>query len=147
MSSQFWVCLELSDLFRSGESKKLMMRYRNSNLQALLDTSAKAAGNDEISCMWSFLQNFSAKHHDTGVKLLKCVEGQFNKAFLLAMNNRPGDNGSIAKSKCGTSFLHNCIRSCDMSLCMLKPFTTVSKEELMEYKVARQNGHTYPSHL
>jgi hypothetical protein len=56
-------------------------------LQALLDASVKAAGNDEISCMSSFPQKFSAKHHDTGLKLLKCVEGQFNKAFLLTMSN------------------------------------------------------------
>lgn len=47
------------------------MRYRKFNLQALLDTSVKAACNEEISC----------------VKLLKCVEGQFNKAFLLTMSN------------------------------------------------------------
>lgn len=57
---QFWACLELSDfLFRSGESKKLAMRYRKFNLQALLDTSVKAAGNDEISCMLSFTAEIS----------------------------------------------------------------------------------------
>ncbi|KAJ5217349.1 hypothetical protein N7468_010357 [Penicillium chermesinum] len=54
----------------SGNSEKLAMRYRKFNLQALLDTSVKAVG-DGLSC----------------VKLLKCVEGQFNKAFLLTMSN------------------------------------------------------------
>ncbi|KAE8353953.1 kinase-like domain-containing protein [Aspergillus coremiiformis] len=47
------------------------MRYRKFNLQALLDASVKASGNGSNEC----------------VKLLKCVEGQFNKAFILTMSS------------------------------------------------------------
>ncbi|CEJ55679.1 hypothetical protein PMG11_01927 [Penicillium brasilianum] len=62
--------IDVADLFRSGESEKLATRYRKFNVQGLLDASVKAVGIDGIS-----------------VKLLKCVEGQFNKAFLLTMSN------------------------------------------------------------
>ncbi|OQE18133.1 hypothetical protein PENFLA_c022G05219 [Penicillium flavigenum] len=48
--------IDVADLYRyqryrwlSGESEKLAMPYRKFNLQALLNTSVKAAGNDEIS--------------------------------------------------------------------------------------------------
>lgn len=71
----------------SRESEKLAMRYRKFNLQALLDASVKAAGNDEISCVLSFYCNIPWLMSVTGVKLLKCVEGQFNKAFLLTLSN------------------------------------------------------------
>lgn len=50
---RFLACLAVSDFLRSGESEKLAMRYRKFNLQALLDTSAKAAGNYEIYYMLS----------------------------------------------------------------------------------------------
>ncbi|KAE8152193.1 kinase-like domain-containing protein [Aspergillus avenaceus] len=55
----------------ADEPHKLAVRYRKFNLQALLDASVKASGNDDNKC----------------VKLLKCVEGQFNKAFVLTMNS------------------------------------------------------------
>lgn len=64
------------------------MRYRKFNLQALLDTSVKAVGNGGTSCKCSLhLKPFTANLRAIGVKLLKCVEGQFNKAFLLTMSN------------------------------------------------------------
>ncbi|OGE47113.1 hypothetical protein PENARI_c063G08313 [Penicillium arizonense] len=47
------------------------MRHRKFDLQGLVDVSVKAVGISGINC----------------VKLLKCVEGQFNKAFLLTMSN------------------------------------------------------------
>ncbi|KAI3135181.1 hypothetical protein DTO012A7_5594 [Penicillium roqueforti] len=65
--------IEEDDLFQyqryrwlSGEPEKLGMRYRRFNLQALLNASAKPGGDARTTC----------------VKLLKCVKGQFNKAFL-----------------------------------------------------------------
>ncbi|KAE8423663.1 kinase-like domain-containing protein [Aspergillus pseudocaelatus] len=47
------------------------MRYRKFNLPALLSASSKVFGSDGNQC----------------VKLLKCVEGQFNKAFILTMSS------------------------------------------------------------
>ncbi|KAJ5587043.1 uncharacterized protein N7459_002808 [Penicillium hispanicum] len=66
--------IEEVDLYqyeRSEDPEKLAMRCRKFNLQALLDRSIKATGNDGAKC----------------IKLLKCVEGQFNKAFLLTLSN------------------------------------------------------------
>ncbi|CZT12207.1 uncharacterized protein RCO7_10448 [Rhynchosporium graminicola] len=55
----------------SNESENLAMRYRKFNIPALVDAAVRAAGNGAGSC----------------VKLLKCIEGQYNKAFLMSMDN------------------------------------------------------------
>ncbi|EPE35310.1 hypothetical protein GLAREA_11009 [Glarea lozoyensis ATCC 20868] len=47
------------------------MRYRKFNVSAFVDGAVNAAGNCARSC----------------VKLLKCTEGQYNKAFLMTMDN------------------------------------------------------------
>ncbi|KAI9751507.1 MAG: hypothetical protein M4579_006043, partial [Chaenotheca gracillima] len=47
------------------------MRYRSFNMQALLDAAVRAVGGGATSC----------------IKVLKCVEGQYNKAFILTMDN------------------------------------------------------------
>ncbi|KAK2756950.1 Phosphotransferase enzyme [Arachnomyces sp. PD_36] len=55
----------------SNEQAKLDMRYRKFNLNGLLTEAVKSVGNGAKSC----------------VKVLKCVEGQFNKVFILTMDN------------------------------------------------------------
>ncbi|KAH8434940.1 uncharacterized protein LDX57_012572 [Aspergillus melleus] len=72
------VRIDEADLYRyeryrwlTEEPRKLAMRYRKLNLQALVDASVKASGHGGNEC----------------VKLLKCVEGQFNKAFVLTMSS------------------------------------------------------------
>ncbi|KAJ5781584.1 uncharacterized protein N7518_010067 [Penicillium psychrosexuale] len=71
-----------------GEPEKLAMRYRKFNLQALLNASAKPVGNAGTTC----------------VKLLKCVEGQFNKAFLLTMSNGCEIIARLPNPNAGPSF-------------------------------------------
>lgn len=66
------------------------MWYRKFNLGALLDVAVKAKGDTERSCIEIVKINvpsFSTKVLIAGVKLLKCVEGQFNKAFILTMDD------------------------------------------------------------
>lgn len=63
------------------------MRHRKFNLQGLIDVSVKAVGTSGIKCTVSPLGFRSTDIHALGVKLVKCVEGQFNKAFLLTMSN------------------------------------------------------------
>ncbi|KAL2061038.1 hypothetical protein VTL71DRAFT_9090 [Oculimacula yallundae] len=55
----------------TNESENLAKRYRKFNIPALIDAAVDAAGNGARSC----------------VKLLKCTEGQYNKAFLMTMDN------------------------------------------------------------
>lgn len=67
------------------------MRHRKFDLQGLIDVAVKAVGMSGINCMLPpppprgglYRTNFKI----IGVKVLKCVEGQFNKAFLLTMSN------------------------------------------------------------
>ncbi|KAJ5350223.1 hypothetical protein N7541_007950 [Penicillium brevicompactum] len=61
----------LISIIWSRETEKLAMRHRKFDLQGLIDVAVKAVGMSGINC----------------VKVLKCVEGQFNKAFLLTMSN------------------------------------------------------------
>lgn len=63
------------------------MRHRKFDLQGLVDVSVKAVGISGINCMLLLARVYRTNLQFTGVKLLKCVEGQFNKAFLLTMSN------------------------------------------------------------
>ncbi|KAK1142578.1 hypothetical protein N8T08_007554 [Aspergillus melleus] len=72
------VRIDEADLYRyqryrwlTDKPRKLAMRYRKFNLQALVDASIQASENGGNEC----------------VKILKCVEGQFNKAFVLTMSS------------------------------------------------------------
>ncbi|GAA85831.1 phosphotransferase enzyme family protein [Aspergillus luchuensis IFO 4308] len=56
---------------RSGDCKHLAARYRDFNLDNLLEAAVQATGRNGTQC----------------VKVLKCLEGQYNKAFVLTMNN------------------------------------------------------------
>ncbi|KAI9839782.1 MAG: Phosphotransferase enzyme [Sclerophora amabilis] len=71
-----------------SEPEKLAVRYRKFNLQALLDAAVNSAGNGAKSC----------------VKVLKCVEGQFNKAFLLTMDNQFEVFAKIPNPNAGPNF-------------------------------------------
>ncbi|BCS04965.1 uncharacterized protein AKAW2_80766S [Aspergillus luchuensis] len=55
----------------SGDCKHLAARYRDFNLDNLLEAAVQATGRNGTQC----------------VKVLKCLEGQYNKAFVLTMNN------------------------------------------------------------
>ncbi|RAL06576.1 uncharacterized protein BO97DRAFT_474195 [Aspergillus homomorphus CBS 101889] len=55
----------------NGESKELARRYLKFDLRQLVHTSIQAIGGDGLQC----------------TKVSKCVEGQFNKAFVLTMSN------------------------------------------------------------
>jgi hypothetical protein len=69
------------------------MRYRKFNLKGLLDEAVRSVGNGARSCMIIILRHASVlwanplSLSDLGVKVLKCVEGQFNKVFILTMDN------------------------------------------------------------
>jgi hypothetical protein len=83
-------------LFKGGEPEKLAERSCKFNIQALLSIAISAAGNGARSCMLtqkSLLLN-SPANMQIGTKLLKCIEGQYNKAFVLTM-----DNGSEVVAK------------------------------------------------
>ncbi|KAH7378575.1 hypothetical protein BKA64DRAFT_714345 [Cadophora sp. MPI-SDFR-AT-0126] len=53
------------------ESEQLAMRYRKFNVLGLVDASVRAAGKGAKAC----------------VEIVKCIEGQYNKAFLMKMDN------------------------------------------------------------
>ncbi|KKK22028.1 hypothetical protein ARAM_002106 [Aspergillus rambellii] len=81
----------------NDEAHKLAMRYRKFNLPALLSASSRASGSDGNKC----------------VKLLKCVEGQFNKAFILTMSRGDELVARLLKSKRRVCLLYNRIRGCN----------------------------------
>ncbi|KAK2820002.1 hypothetical protein FQN49_007819 [Arthroderma sp. PD_2] len=78
------------DLFaqRCNEPEKLEMRYRKFNLKALIDEAVRIVGNGASTC----------------VKVLKCVEGQFNKAFILTMDNNTELVVKIPNPNAGPAF-------------------------------------------
>ncbi|KAF2463885.1 kinase-like protein [Lindgomyces ingoldianus] len=64
------------------------MRYRKFNISALLDAAVNAVGDGARSC----------------VKLLKCVEGQYNKAFIITMDNGVEVLAKIPNPNAGPAF-------------------------------------------
>ncbi|KAK0119874.1 Phosphotransferase enzyme [Cadophora gregata] len=72
----------------SDEPEKLAIRYRRFNLDALLDVAIKTAGSGARSC----------------TKVLKCIEGQFNKAFLITMDNGVEVLAKIPNPNVGSAF-------------------------------------------
>ncbi|PVH72795.1 hypothetical protein DL98DRAFT_470064 [Cadophora sp. DSE1049] len=72
----------------SDEAEKLAVRYRRFNLDALLDVAVKTAGGGAISC----------------IKVLKCIEGQFNKAFLMTMDSGAEVLAKIPNPNVGSAF-------------------------------------------
>ncbi|CZT52708.1 uncharacterized protein RSE6_14068 [Rhynchosporium secalis] len=72
----------------SDEPEKLAVRYRRFNLDALLDVAVKTAAGGARSC----------------TKVLKCVEGQFNKAFLMTMDNGAEVLAKIPNPNVGSTF-------------------------------------------
>lgn len=93
---------------RSNESEKLAVRYRKFDLKALIDVAANVKGRSERSCMeqqnpFSFyfsLFNISS----IGIRVLKCVEGQFNKALILTMDDGDEVVAKIPNPNVGPSF-------------------------------------------
>jgi hypothetical protein len=74
------------------------VRYHKFNLQALVDAVVKVVGNEAKSCatellilstllrmLWRSFNNNQASN--AGIKILKCVEGQFHRAFILTMDD------------------------------------------------------------
>ncbi|GFF56449.1 hypothetical protein IFM46972_10517 [Aspergillus udagawae] len=59
-----------NEFLRSREAEKLAVRYRKFKLPALLDAAVNVTGLNDAQC----------------VKVLKCVEGQYNKALVLTMS-------------------------------------------------------------
>ncbi|KAL2064617.1 hypothetical protein VTL71DRAFT_3754 [Oculimacula yallundae] len=72
----------------SDEPEKLAVRYRRFNLDALLDVAVKTVAGGARSC----------------TKVLKCVEGQFNKAFLMTMDNGAEILAKIPNPNVGSAF-------------------------------------------
>ncbi|TVY85520.1 Altered inheritance of mitochondrial mitochondria protein [Lachnellula suecica] len=72
----------------SNESENLAIRYRKFNIPALVDAAVHAAGNGARSC----------------VKLLKCTEGQYNKAFLMSMDSGEEVLAKIPNPNAGPAF-------------------------------------------
>ncbi|KAG4429419.1 hypothetical protein IFR05_015093 [Cadophora sp. M221] len=73
---------------RSNKNENLAMRYREFNILALVDAAVRAAGNGARSC----------------VKLLKYTEGQYNKAFLMSMDNGVDILAKIPNPNAGPAF-------------------------------------------
>ncbi|KAG4444105.1 hypothetical protein IFR05_000458 [Cadophora sp. M221] len=72
----------------SDEPEKLTVRYRKFDLDALLDVAVKTADGGARSC----------------IKVLKCIEGQFNKAFLMTMDNGAEVLAKIPNPNVGSTF-------------------------------------------
>jgi hypothetical protein len=63
------------------------VRYRKFNLPALLDAAVNVTGLNDAQCEFlSFLNPRTANCLTIGIKVLKCVEGQYNKALVLTMS-------------------------------------------------------------
>jgi hypothetical protein len=63
------------------------VRYRKFNLPALLDAAVNVTGLNDAQCEFlSFLNPRTANRLTIGIKVLKCVEGQYNKALVLTMS-------------------------------------------------------------
>ncbi|KAG0645021.1 Altered inheritance [Hyphodiscus hymeniophilus] len=74
--------------YRCNETENLAMRYRKFRISALIDAAAKATGDCATSC----------------VKLIKCTEGQYNKAFLMTMDNGAQILAKIPNPNAGPAF-------------------------------------------
>ncbi|KAL3475952.1 kinase-like domain-containing protein [Aspergillus californicus] len=77
----------------TDEAEELKARYREFRLLALLEAATKVTGNDAVNLILS-----------TGVRILKCVEGQYNKAFVLTMNNGQEIIAKLPNPNAGPSF-------------------------------------------
>ncbi|KAF1953158.1 hypothetical protein CC80DRAFT_420717 [Byssothecium circinans] len=75
-------------MLRCNERENLAMRYRKFNLSALLDAAVNAVGDGATSC----------------VKVLKCIEGQYNKAFILTLDNGVEVLAKIPNPNAGPAF-------------------------------------------
>lgn len=84
---RFWACLGLSDFLGAENLRSSRCATANSTCKLFWILLSKPRAMMTLIVCCHLLQNFSAKRQDTGVKLLKCVEGQFSKAFLLTMSN------------------------------------------------------------
>lgn len=96
---------------RSNESENLAIRYRKFNIPALVDAVVHAAGNGARSCKILFPRPRKAAVDSRpnlsmilGVKLLKCTEGQYNKAFLMSMDSGAEVLAKIPNPNAGPAF-------------------------------------------
>ncbi|TVY27963.1 Altered inheritance of mitochondria protein, mitochondrial [Lachnellula hyalina] len=98
-----WLC---------NETENLAMRYRKFKVSALVDAAVNAVGDDATSCKVIFssipkLRSFRIEPNIatiSGVKLLKCTEGQYNKAFLMTMDNGAEVLAKIPNPNAGPAF-------------------------------------------
>ncbi|KAL4950825.1 kinase-like domain-containing protein [Aspergillus filifer] len=72
----------------SGETEELTVRYREFRLPALLEAATKVIGNNAVEC----------------IKILKCAEGQYNKAYILSMNNGQEIVAKLPNPNAGPAF-------------------------------------------
>ncbi|PKX89635.1 uncharacterized protein P174DRAFT_303263, partial [Aspergillus novofumigatus IBT 16806] len=89
------VPIEEADLYKyqryrwlSREAEKLAARYRKFNLPALLDAAVNVTGLKDAQC----------------TKILKCVEGQYNKALVLTMSTGQEIVARMPNPNAGPSF-------------------------------------------
>ncbi len=103
-----------SKCFSSNEAERLAIRYRRFNLDALLNAAVSILGNEASSCTVIIGLNFAVDSlladrkliilSQPGTKVSKCLEGQFNKAFLLTMNNGEEVLAKIPNPNAGSAF-------------------------------------------
>lgn len=83
---------------RSNESEKLAVRYRKFDLKALVNIAENVKGDSRRSCtMPSVIYagfSFYSLMFILGTRVLKCVEGRFNKVLILTMDD---DDEVVAK--------------------------------------------------
>ena len=97
---------------RCNEPENLAMRYRKFKVSALVDAAVNAVGDDATSCKIIFssipkLRSFRIEPNIatiSGVKLLKCTEGQYNMAFLMTMDNGAEVLAKIPNPNAGPAF-------------------------------------------
>lgn len=103
-----------SKCFRSNEAERLAIRYRRFNLDALVNAAVSILGNEASSCKVIIWLKFAVDSlladrkliilSQLGTKVSKCLEGQFNKAFLLTMNNGEEVLAKIPNPNAGSAF-------------------------------------------
>lgn len=113
----FLIPTEILTTARCNEHEYIAKRYRKFNVTALVDAAVGAAGNSAKFCkalfslsprdMFSKPHKFRANANvfiNLGVKLLKCTEGQYNKVFLITMDNGAEVVAKIPNPNAGPAF-------------------------------------------
>ncbi|KAL5356659.1 hypothetical protein BJX96DRAFT_143175 [Aspergillus floccosus] len=103
--------IDEADLYRyhryrwlSGEGEKLAKRHRNSDMDALLAAARQVTGDDRRGTMTIIEHVHVSADLGSGVKLVRCVEGQYNKAFVLSMDTSEQLVAKLPNPNAGPAF-------------------------------------------